>query len=80
MPYFRNNLLKFSNKQKEGYAEFLRRINLWQELTGLSRKEIEYICRNNGIEDEQTIREMQGKKRFGDLHNEILLHQIQNED
>lgn len=44
MPYFRNNLTKFSNKQKEGYAEFLRRINMWQELKGLSRSEIAEIC------------------------------------
>ena len=80
MPYFKSNLVKLSNKQKEGYAEFNRRVNLWQELKGLSRSEIDFICKSNGIEDEQTIREMQGKKRFGDLYNEILLHQIQNEE
>lgn len=80
MPYFKNNLIKLSNKQKEGYAEFNRRVNLWQELKGLSKSEIDFICKTNGIEEEQTIRGMHGKKRFGDLHNEILLHQIQNEE
>lgn len=80
MPYFKTNLIKFSNKQKEGYAEFNRRINLWQELRGLSRSEIEFVCKSNGITNEQTIKEMQGKKRFGDLYNEIILHNIQNEE
>ncbi len=80
MPYFKNNLVKFSNKQKEGYAEFYRRIQLWQSLTGLSRSEVAFICNSYGITDIDTIKEMQGKKRFGDLHNEILLHQIQNEE
>lgn len=77
MPYFKTNLVKYSNKQKEGYAEFYRRINLWQELTGLSRSEITYICQANHITDLETIRTMQGKKRFGDLHNEIILHHLQ---
>jgi len=80
MPYFRNNLIKFSNKQKEGYAEFYRRVQLWQELRGLSRSEITFVCNSNGITDNETIKEFQGKKRFGDLYNEILLHQIQNEE
>lgn len=80
MPYFKNNLLKLSSKQKEGYAEFYRRINLWQELKGLNRSEITFICNSYGITDEQEIRELQGKKRFGDLYNEIILHQLENEN
>ncbi len=79
MPYFKSNMAKFSNKGKEGYAEFNRRIQLWQELKGLSRSEIAFICQSHSITDETTIREMQGKKRFGDLYNEILLHQLLNE-
>ena len=77
MPYFKSNMIKFSNKQKEGYAEFYRRINVWQELKGLSRVEIASICTHYGIIDADILREMQGKKRFGDLYNEILLHQLQ---
>lgn len=79
MPYFKTNLLKFSNKQKEGFAEFFRRINVWQELKGLSRKEIDFICKHNGIDDEQVIRGLQGKKRFGDLYNEIILIKLENQ-
>ncbi|MEO6456541.1 MAG: AAA family ATPase [Ginsengibacter sp.] len=77
MPYFKSNLIKFSNKEKEGYAEFLRRINMWQTLEGLSRAEINFICQEHGITDAETIREMLNKKKFGDLYNAILLHQIE---
>lgn len=78
MPYFKSNLIKFASKQKEGFAEFLRRVNLWQTLEGLSTSEITYICQQHGITDTDTIREMRGKKRFGDLFNAIVLHQIEN--
>lgn len=74
MPYFKSNLIKFSNKQKEGYAEFYRRVNLWHEMEGLTKQEATYICQQNGIEQEETIKELSKKRRFGDLVNEILLH------
>lgn len=77
MPYFKTNLIKLSNKEKEGYAEFLRRINIWHSLNGLTRKEIEDVCQFNGIEDKDTLREMQSKKKFGELYNAILLQKIQ---
>ena len=77
MPYFKNNLIKFSNKEKEGYAEFYRRINIWHTLKGLSRIEITYICQTAGINDAEIIKEMQSKKKFGELYNAILLHNIQ---
>jgi DNA transposition AAA+ family ATPase len=80
MPYFKSNLEKLSNKQKEGYAEFMRRVNIWHELTGLTRSEIQYICHEHGITDVDLIRTMQTKKRFGDLYNAILLHQLENSD
>lgn len=79
MPYFKSNLLKFSNKQKEGYAEFFRRINLWHSLQGLSRSEIEYIAKQNGIEDQEQLKSLRNKSRFGDLMNEIILHQAIND-
>ena len=75
MPYFKKNLQKFADKQKEGCSEFLRRINVWHELKGLSRKETEYVCRQSGITSE--IREFYGL-RFGDLMNKILLKQLTN--
>lgn len=77
MPYFKINLMKFSDKQKEGYAEFYRRVNLWHTLKGLTRNEIAQVCEINGIEDKDLLREMQTKKKFGELYNAILLQRIQ---
>lgn len=73
MPYFKKNLQKYADKQKEGFSEFLRRINLWHELQGLSKKETEYICSQAGITDD--IKEYHGL-RFADLMNKILLKQL----
>lgn len=80
MPYFKTNLKKFSDKQKEGYSEFYRRIEIWHSLKGLSRIEIKTICESEGITDPDIIRELQPNKRFGDLYNAILLHNLQIKD
>jgi DNA transposition AAA+ family ATPase len=80
MPYFKSNLKKYSDKQKEGYSEFYRRIMIWHSLNGLSRNEIKTICESYRITDPDTIRELQPNKRFGDLYNAILLHQLQIKD
>ncbi|MBX2916430.1 MAG: AAA family ATPase [Cyclobacteriaceae bacterium] len=77
MPYFKSNLVKFSNKQKEGYAEFYRRVNLWHEMEGLTRQEAEFICTQNGITEPDQVKELSRKKKFGDLANEILLYREQ---
>jgi hypothetical protein len=74
MPYFETNLKKNSNKQKEGYAEFLRRINIWHQLKGLSRNEVEEICKANKIELAEEIKSFFVYRRFGDLMNAIILH------
>ena len=79
MPYFRSNLVKFAGKQKEGFAEFLRRVNLWQELGELTPSEIRAICEHHGITDAEAVRDLRNKKRFGDLYNAILLYQLENE-
>ncbi|MEJ7778436.1 MAG: ATP-binding protein [Daejeonella sp.] len=76
MPYFKANLIRLSNKQREGYAEFLRRINVWHQLIGLNRSEIEYVCSTNGINDAESVKKMHYKTRFGDLINEIILHKL----
>jgi DNA transposition AAA+ family ATPase len=76
MPYFRKNLQKFTEKEKEGYAEFYRRINIWHELKGLSRKEIEVICLENGIKGDL---QPYYRLRFADLMNKILLDKITND-
>ena len=76
MPYFKRNLQAFSEKEKEGYAEFYRRINVWQGFKGLSREETEVICLDNGITG--NLKPYYGL-RFADLMNKILLDQITND-
>ena len=76
MPYFKVNIQHYADQEKEGYAEFLRRINIWQAFEGLSAKEITEICRLNGIEDPDKIKELKRKRRYGDLMNEIYLYKI----
>ena len=76
MPYFKSNLQKNAAREKEGYAEFLRRINIWHSFVGLQPKEIEKICSLHGITDKDKVRELKRQKRFGDLMNEIYLYQI----
>jgi hypothetical protein len=78
MPYFKTNLIKWANKQREGYAEFYRRVNLWHELEGLSRDEIKFICEQLGVTSTDQQREFLNKKRFGDLSNALLLKRITN--
>jgi len=75
MPYFKKNLRKLADKQKEGYAEFYRRINIWSELKGLKRKETELICQSEGIKGD--YKQFHGL-RFGDLMNEILINKLTN--
>lgn len=76
MPYFQSNLQKNAAREKEGYAEFLRRINVWHAFVGLQPKEVEEICSLHGITDKDKVRELKRQKRFGDLMNEIYLYQI----
>jgi len=75
MPYFKLNLQKFAERQKEGYAEFFRRINVWHELIGLSRKEVEVICHENGITG--NLNSYYGLC-FADLINKILVDRMLN--
>lgn len=71
MPYFKNNLIKNSNKQKQGYSEFFRRINHWFELSGLTKQEITLYCNQKGITDEDEVRELFRFKKFGYLVNAL---------
>lgn len=80
MPYFRENLLKDVNRQKEGAAEFFRRVNVWQELSRPTRAEIKAVCAAYGVNDAETVREMQRHNDFGNLTNALLLLQMETEN
>ena len=78
MPYFRTNLLKDVNRQKEGAAEFFRRVNLWTELERPTRAEIKAVCEAHGVTDSETVKEMQRHHDFGNLTNALLLANLEN--
>lgn len=80
MPYFKSNLQKFSNRGKEGCSEFLRRINIWHELQGLSRDESASVAKRYGITEPEQLKEFSRVRRFGDLMNKILLEQVIKEE
>lgn len=79
MPYFKSNLIKKANKQKTGISEFLSRIMIWNELEGLRANEIEHICQTHGIDDKKEISRLKTFKKFRDLSNAILLHNLIND-
>ncbi|NDV83089.1 ATP-binding protein [Bacteroides sp. 51] len=78
MPYFKANMQKMATKEKEGYAEFLRRINIWHQFTGLQQSEVVEICKLHGITDKERLRKLKYVRRFGDLMNEIYLEKALN--
>ncbi len=78
MPDFRNRLIRNVNKGTTGYAEFYRRINMWHELKGLTKDEITHVLEKHGITDKELQAEYRRLTRFGDLMNEISLHNTVN--
>ncbi len=78
MPDFKNMLIRQKTAGIMGYAEFFRRINLWQELTGLTADEITYILQSNGITEKTLQREFKKYNLFGDLMNEVTLYKTVN--
>lgn len=73
MPYFKAELEKSAKRQKTGYAEFYRRVNMWQEMDGLNQMEIEAVAKSKGVEDGE-LEELSGLRRFADLENRIILN------
>lgn len=75
--YFKNNLLKAVNKQKEGMPELFSRVVMWHNLRNLNKGEIEAICLANGLEDKDVITDLtRGENRVKDYRE--LYHSIIN--
>lgn len=79
MPAFKNGLINHVNKGTNGYSEFFRRINLWDELNGLTADEVLSILEAEGVTDKEEQRDYRRLRRFGDLMNAIALHKTVNE-
>lgn len=78
MPYFRTNLINKANRQKVGFSEFLRRVMLWHEMTGLAAEEVRFVCEQYGITDAREVKALLGRRKIGDLMNDILLRDTIN--
>lgn len=74
MPDFKIKIDKFANKQKMGYSEFRRRVRMWHELEGLTRKEVRYILEQNNIPEQADGGRFLGIRYIGELMNEIELY------
>lgn len=53
--YFKENLKKWTEREKEGMAEFNGRISKWYHLTRPSKEEIKAVAINNGIGEEEPV-------------------------
>jgi DNA transposition AAA+ family ATPase len=70
--YFKTNLEKAVEKQKQGMPEFMGRITAWQELDPPSKNEAKAICIANGISDEKLVKELVNIKDYRQLSNQII--------
>lgn len=70
--YLLLNLKKAADKNKIGMPEFYGRVALWQHLEAPSRKEIEAICQNNGLNSKDRIKDIVRLGNFRLVKNSIL--------
>jgi DNA transposition AAA+ family ATPase/DNA-binding XRE family transcriptional regulator len=77
--YFKSNLEKAVDKQKQGMPEFMGRINAWQELDLPKKHEARAICEANGLTEKKVIDSLQNIKDFRRLANQIINAKMQLE-
>jgi DNA transposition AAA+ family ATPase len=72
LPYLKTNLEKALKKQKIGMEEFYSRVQDWQPMSSFAKAEVMAICKANGINDPQQIKNIQSHCReFRMVINEI---------
>jgi DNA transposition AAA+ family ATPase len=72
--YLLTNIKKGAEKNKIGMPEFYGRVTKWQMLKEPSKKEVESICVNNGIEDPEIIKSLYRLGNFRHIKNIINNH------
>lgn len=72
--YLLTNLKKNADRNKAGMPEFYGRVALWQHLDNPTRKEIEAVCTNNGLDEPSVIRDIVRLGNFRQVRNSILNH------
>ncbi len=69
--YLLTNIKKSAEKNKIGMPEFYGRVNKWVHLQLPSKKEVEAVCFNNGIQSIDQIKEMYRLGNFRHVRNAI---------
>jgi len=69
--YFKTNLEKWVDRQKEGMPEFYDRIMYWQELKYPTKSEVRAICEAYGINDAEIVGELAKLRSYRKINNEI---------
>lgn len=70
--YFQRDMEKAVAKERPGYPEFYSRITNWNILNKPTRAEITAICQSNGVNDENTIKDLYRLPNYRLLYNAIL--------
>lgn len=70
--YFKSNLDRAVEKQKQGMPEFMGRINAWQELGSPNKNEARAICEANGVTDQDLMLNFINVKDLRQLSNQII--------
>ena len=74
--YFKENILKAVAKDKIGYPEFYSRVVNWNVLSRPTKAEIKAICENNGVTDEDTIKNLSKLNNYRMLYNAIMNERV----
>ncbi|OKL40275.1 AAA family ATPase [Pontibacter flavimaris] len=69
--YFKKNMEKAAEKDKQGYPEFYSRVMNWPVLNRPTKAEIVAISKSNGIQDEETIKALCRLRNYRELENAI---------
>lgn len=72
--YFKTNLEKAVQRNKEGMPEFYDRICAWQTLVPPTKYELRAICQAHGVSDEHIVKPMLVAANFRRLMNQIDNH------
>jgi DNA transposition AAA+ family ATPase len=67
--YFHNNMREAAQRQRQGIPEFYSRVQAWNELNTPTRKEVEAICKSNGVDEPEIIKALEKIKNFRELYN-----------
>lgn len=70
--YFRTNLEKAVEKQKQGMPEFAGRIFAWVTMHRPARNEVKAICEANGLDNKEIIKDLGSVRDFRSLSNQII--------